>query len=292
LNLTASGLVNGDSVGTALTGTATRASGENVGSYSINQGSVAAVGGNYTVTFSNGASLTITQRPLTVTANDAMRAQRESNPAFTLSYSGLANGDTGGVVIGVNASSSAGTAPGAYPIVLSGGSASNYVLTLVNGTLTVTPSTTTSEAPPLPPAVAEVAPITAVTNTTSTNSTSSTTTGAGSGNGGGSPGTSAGSVTAALAPPPPTNTVVAPPPSPTASGANAPISAPTPQAASLSAADSIRSAASGMSGDDGGGSSEVIPGLLNQTPRVPVSDLEGTPGIEQNFPSLGRGGVQ
>lgn len=47
-----------------------------------------------------------------------------------------------------------------------------------------------------------------------------------------------------------------------------------------------------MAGDDGGGSSEVIPGLLNQTPRVPVAVPEGTPGIEQNFPSLGRGGYQ
>ena len=296
--LSVSGLVNGDTVGSALTGTATRAPGENVGSYSINQGSVAAVGGNYTITFSNGASLTITQRPLTVTADNKTKVQREANPAFTLSYSGLANGDTGGVVIGVNASTSAADAPGSYPIVLSGGSATNYALTLVNGTLTVTPAPTppaaTAEAPPLPPAVAEVAPITAVTNTTTSNSAASSTTSAGAGSGGGgSPGTSAGNVTAALAPPaPPTNTVVAPPPSPTASGGNSPISAPTPQAASLSAADSIRSAASGMAGDDGGGSSEVIPGLLSQTPRVPVAVPEGTPCIEQNFPSLGRGGFQ
>src|SRR5207249_8223586 len=61
-------LYNGDT-DTVFTGSLTRASGENVGTYAINQGSLSA-GGNYNIVFT-GANFTIDPRNLTVTADAA-----------------------------------------------------------------------------------------------------------------------------------------------------------------------------------------------------------------------------
>ena len=85
----ASGLVNGDT----LSGSLSTAAGQysNVGLYGITQGSIAA-SANYALTYV-GADLTVTQRALTVTANDLSRYYGTANPALTYSASGLVNGD-------------------------------------------------------------------------------------------------------------------------------------------------------------------------------------------------------
>ena len=64
-----------------------------------------------------------------------------TNPTFTASYSGLVNGDKSSVVTGLGITSVATSASsvGGYAIVPAGGSASNYTITNVNGTLTVDP---------------------------------------------------------------------------------------------------------------------------------------------------------
>lgn len=97
---------------------------------------------NYTVTQPDELlSATITQAPLTATADDATKAQGEANPVFTITYNGLVNGETTltaeGFVAPTATTVADETSPeGAYPIVLTGGDALNYSFTsLTNGTL-------------------------------------------------------------------------------------------------------------------------------------------------------------
>lgn len=87
-------------------------------------------------------SLTVNPAPLTVTAQNQARAYGADNPALTLVYSGFVNGDTKsalGAEPVATTTATAASAPGTYPITLTGGNAANYAFTLVNGTLTVTP---------------------------------------------------------------------------------------------------------------------------------------------------------
>src|SRR5208337_4107114 len=84
---------------------------------------------------------TIGRAALTVTADDASRGYGQTNPVFTVSYSGFVNGQTDSVLNGsLVASSSADTnSPvGTYPIMASGVSNGNYQVSFTDGTLTVT----------------------------------------------------------------------------------------------------------------------------------------------------------
>ncbi|MFG6430456.1 YDG domain-containing protein [Roseateles sp. LYH14W] len=102
-----------------------------------------ATAANYAVTVRNGV-LTVTQAPLTLTADDKTKTAGEQDPALTwsLDASQLRYQDTAAVVQGaaLSAPSGAGTPPGSYAIQISGASAQNYALTLVDGVLTVKPS--------------------------------------------------------------------------------------------------------------------------------------------------------
>lgn len=139
LTFNAEGFVAGDTANTALTGslTTTATTTSPVGSYDITQGTLAAT--NYTISFTNG-NLTIARAPLTATADNQVRKVGRPNPEFTISYSGFVNNETPDVLTEpVIASTDAdeNSPPGEYPIVLSGGAATNYELTLVNGMLRV-----------------------------------------------------------------------------------------------------------------------------------------------------------
>lgn len=131
-------LVSGDS----FTGALTRAAGQNVGTYAIQQGSLALTS-NYSLTFA-GASLAITPAELIVRADDKQKVY-DGTPftAFTSTITGFVNGDTGAVVSGaVSYQGSATTAvnPGnTYTItpVTSGLTAANYTFTAANGTLSI-----------------------------------------------------------------------------------------------------------------------------------------------------------
>ncbi|MCL2649496.1 MAG: T9SS type A sorting domain-containing protein [Candidatus Azobacteroides sp.] len=95
---------------------------------------------NYSFNYGTG-TLTVTQAPLTITAQDASRPQGQPNPVFTLIYNGFKNSENESVldilpVISCMANIS--SPAGFYDIVLSGGSDHNYQYTLVNGLLGVT----------------------------------------------------------------------------------------------------------------------------------------------------------
>ena len=87
-----SGLQFTDTGATVLSGSLTRAAGENVGGYAISQGSLAA-NSNYTIAFS-GNTLNITPATLTYVATSANRTYGSANPTFAGSVSGFVNGDT------------------------------------------------------------------------------------------------------------------------------------------------------------------------------------------------------
>jgi len=139
---TVSGIKNGDNITGVYTTTATSAS--PVGTYPITASASDNGTGklaNYTVTPVN-ATLTINPAPLTVAGTNATMVFGDPVPAVTGTITGLKNGNTISVTFSTSATS---TSPvGNYPIVPSvtdpNNVLSNYTLSVVNGTLTITPA--------------------------------------------------------------------------------------------------------------------------------------------------------
>ncbi len=147
--LTASyaGLVNGDTEaaipGVTLATTATTAS--PVGTYAITVGGGSS--NNYVLSYVPGV-LDVFGNLLTITANNASTTYGASLPAFSASYHGLVGSDTPSVVSGLQFSTTAsvGSNVGSYSITPFGGSATNYSLAYVPGTLTINPAALTITA--------------------------------------------------------------------------------------------------------------------------------------------------
>jgi gliding motility-associated-like protein len=128
--------------GDAFTGALTRVPGENIGVYAINQGTLA-LSSNYTFIY-NGDNLTITPKAITVTANAQTKVYGDPDPALTYTFApALVGGDAfTGALTRV-----AGENVGVYAInqgtlVLS----SNYTLTYIGNSLTITPKAITATA--------------------------------------------------------------------------------------------------------------------------------------------------
>ncbi len=141
LTYSSTGLVNGDSLSGTLSTPATVTS--NVGTYAINQGSLAATA-NYSLTY-NSANLTITQAALTVTANALTRVYGAANPALTYTSTGLVNGDS--LSGALTTAATLTSAVGSYAITQGSLAATaNYSLTYNSANLTVTPAALTVTA--------------------------------------------------------------------------------------------------------------------------------------------------
>ena len=94
---------------------------------------------NYNVTYVNG-KLTITKTPLTITAKSYTIKQGEALPTFEAEYSGFKNNETSAVLTSqprITTSATSASEPGTYDIVVSGASATNYEISYVKGTLTI-----------------------------------------------------------------------------------------------------------------------------------------------------------
>ena len=126
------GALNGADV---LSGAITREAGEDVGTYAL-QSSL--FNSDYDITFVP-ANLTVGKADLTATGNDQTKFIGEANPELTISYTGFVNGDTEtNITTPTIATLADESSPlGNYDITLTGGAATNYNLSLVNGTLTV-----------------------------------------------------------------------------------------------------------------------------------------------------------
>ncbi|WP_212003795.1 MBG domain-containing protein [Chitinophaga sp. HK235] len=123
--------------GDVFTGTLIRTAGENVGVYTILQGSLA-LNNNYTLNYNNG-NLNILKKDLTIRADDLSRPYNTANPILTMTYNGFVSGDneTAIAIPAIATTATISSPPGTYPIQLTGGAAVNYNLILTNGTLTV-----------------------------------------------------------------------------------------------------------------------------------------------------------
>src|SRR5439155_1314114 len=130
----------------SFTGALTRVTGESVGTYAIEQGTLA-LSNNYTLTYV-GANLTITPRDLSVTADAKTKAYGASDPALTYTHGMLYNGDTDSVFTGSLTRASGGNV-GTYAISqgsLSAGSNYNILFTGANFTIDPRNLTVTADA--------------------------------------------------------------------------------------------------------------------------------------------------
>jgi flagellar basal body rod protein FlgG len=137
--ITSGSLLSGD----ALSGTLSRASGEDVGTYAISQGTLA--NSNYDITYA-GANLTVTQRPITVTADSATKQYGASDPTFTFAI-------TTGLLVGQDAltgslSRTSGTNVGSFALTIGTLANANYDITFVPSNMSITqrPITVTAAA--------------------------------------------------------------------------------------------------------------------------------------------------
>lgn len=137
-------ITNGNLVGSdGFTGNLTRAAGENVGNYAITQGTLSA-GTNYSLTYV-GSQLSITARPITVTADAKTKVYGSSDPTLTylLTSGSLVSGDS----FSGSLTRTAGESVASYSILqgtLTAGA--NYTLTYVSALLTITAKNLTATA--------------------------------------------------------------------------------------------------------------------------------------------------
>ncbi len=126
--VTFDGLVNGD---TELDYTIARETGENVGTYviTVTNGN----NPNYTVT-TVPATFTITPADATITANDLSKIYGDSDPALTVSYTGLVNGDT---ALDYTIARAEGENAGEYVITVTPGTNRNYNVSTATGIFTI-----------------------------------------------------------------------------------------------------------------------------------------------------------
>jgi sugar lactone lactonase YvrE len=136
-----SGALNGDSFTLSYSTLATQFS--SVGAYAINATVIGGASlGNYASVQIVPGTLTITPATtaLLVTVNSFSRAYGTPNPIFTGSITGLLNGDTVAVTYSTVATIASPIGNYAITASVSGPSAANYTVTVVPGTLTITPS--------------------------------------------------------------------------------------------------------------------------------------------------------
>jgi hypothetical protein len=144
-----SGFVNGDTA-SVITGSpvcTTTATPTSVpGTYPIDcaLGTLSAT--NYVFDVTGSADLSVTTAALTITTDPATRVYGDANPSFTASIVGFQNGDTiadlGGTLdFATAAAPTSGVGP--YAVTPTGLTSSNYAISYVDGTLSVTKATLT-----------------------------------------------------------------------------------------------------------------------------------------------------
>lgn len=140
-DFTLSGLRNNDSkscvtVLPQYTCSATKLS--DVGTYTINASGATAA--NYSFEYGEG-SLIVNPRQLTAGVGNYSRIYGTDNPIFEISYTGFVNNENASILSQPSVATCSATKlsdVGSYPITISGGSATNYIITNYNnGTLTI-----------------------------------------------------------------------------------------------------------------------------------------------------------
>ncbi len=141
-----SGVITGDAVSLSITSASFGSAGVGSGKTVTGTGFslTGAQAGNYTLAGVTTTTANITARPITVTADSPSKVYGAANPAFSVSYSGFVNGDgataLGGTLV-FDTTATAASSIGTYAITPKGLSSSNYNISFVDGTLTVTKAT-------------------------------------------------------------------------------------------------------------------------------------------------------
>lgn len=139
LNYVPSGFKFADTSG-IITGTLSRTTGENVGSYSITLGTVSA-GNNYTINFV-AATLTVTPATLNITADATSKTYGTPDPLLTYNASGFKPGDTAASIISGSLTRTPGENSGIYNISKGSLSAgSNYSINFTGAYIIITQAT-------------------------------------------------------------------------------------------------------------------------------------------------------
>jgi hypothetical protein len=87
-------------------------------------------------------ALTVSKAPLEIRADNKLKFEGVANPPLTITYTSFVYGETAAVFLTpvvISTTAVTGSAPGNYPITVSGATSNNYDITFVNGTLTVQP---------------------------------------------------------------------------------------------------------------------------------------------------------
>ena len=124
------------SVVSGLTLSAPAGAAATAGSHSILGANATAA--NYTIGYQPG-TLTVAKAALVIGADDKRKRYGDTDPLLTASFSGLKYGDSVAAVAGLTLASATGAAAGAgiHPIMASNGTAANYTLSYLPGTLSV-----------------------------------------------------------------------------------------------------------------------------------------------------------
>lgn len=88
--------------------------------------------------------LTVNKALLTITADNKTRFEQTANPTLTATYTGFVYSETPAALLTpavLSTTAVLASAPGTYPITVTGATSNNYTITMVSGTLTVTPKT-------------------------------------------------------------------------------------------------------------------------------------------------------
>jgi hypothetical protein len=141
------GLVNGDKLGSTIvvTYSTTASSSSPAGTYPIAATVTGSSANNYNVVVDAGTLIISGRQALTVRANNSARAYRAANPAFSGTVTGAANGDS--FTESFTTTATADSNVGSYAIVpsVTGANLSNYTVTIVDGSLTVSAAATTTK---------------------------------------------------------------------------------------------------------------------------------------------------
>ena len=164
----ATGLMPWDTYAATFTGALSHTGGENVGTYTITQGTLAA-NANYTVTGFTGNTLTITPAPLSVYAYPTNKIISTPDPLLGYMVSGLKLGDTAAATLNTGSlARDAGEAVGNYQI-----NQGSLALASSNYTMTYYPASFTILAPTVVDEIANAILLLGTPDTGSAQSTSS-----------------------------------------------------------------------------------------------------------------------
>jgi trimeric autotransporter adhesin len=97
--------------------------------------------------------LIVEKAALNIKADNKSRFEQLANPPLTITYTGFVLGQTNSVLItqpSITTTAIMSSAPGVYPITVSGATAANYTITHTNGTLTIVAKTNQTITFPAP----------------------------------------------------------------------------------------------------------------------------------------------